>query len=77
MLCALATTQALPLPRAQLKPVSREVDQALRRWANKTPALAAIKGAASGGGGGSAGEGGKAKAGSKEGKGAKAPGKKK
>lgn len=56
----------------QVQPVPREVDEALRAWTDKTPAMAAIKGTAEGSdtkqeGGGKKGKGeGKAKAGKKK-----------
>jgi hypothetical protein len=55
-----------PRPRPQLRPVAKEDDEALRRWVDKTPALAAIKGTgAAGDVAGTPGGGGK-KGGDKE-----------
>ncbi len=57
----------LPPPAPQVKPVSREQDEALRGWAGKTPALAAIRGAAAAAGKPGAAGGGGAKKGGKAG----------
>jgi hypothetical protein len=51
--------------------VSKEVDEALRRWSDRTPALAAIKGASDAAAAGTASAGGGKKGAKGDGKGKK------
>lgn len=45
-MCLLLALAPTPFARAQVDPMSKEQDEQLRKWMDKTPALAFVKGGA-------------------------------